>query len=111
MSNPPSKPNSEVDAETARKYNLRSVRRVSLRELAAESDIMFVLVKEDFLRKMKETAALVNTARGTLVDSGRRLGRRPAYWKRYDGNASGHDDYRCEEPPWIALDEPICRFY
>ncbi|EKM56475.1 uncharacterized protein PHACADRAFT_253620 [Phanerochaete carnosa HHB-10118-sp] len=79
MSNPSSKPNPEADAETARRYNLRSVRRVGLDELAAESDVVFVLapggastyhiVNEDFLRKMKETAVLVNTARGTLVDS------------------------------------------
>lgn len=79
MSNPSSKLNPEVDAQTARKYNLRSVKRVGLDELAAESDVVFVLapggastyhiVNEDFLRKMKKTAVLVNTARGTLVDS------------------------------------------
>lgn len=79
MSNPSSKPNPEADAQTARKYNLRSVRRVGLDALAAESDVVFVLapggarthhiINEDFLRKMKKTAVLVNTARGTLVDS------------------------------------------
>ncbi|KIP11885.1 hypothetical protein PHLGIDRAFT_98997 [Phlebiopsis gigantea 11061_1 CR5-6] len=77
--NPHSKPNLEADAQTAQKYGLQSVRRVGLDELAAESDVVFVLapggpetrhiVNESFLRKMKKTAVLVNTARGTLVDS------------------------------------------
>ena len=78
-SNPLSKPDPEADAQTAQKFNLRSVRRVGLDELAAASDVVFVLapggaetkhiVNEEFLRKMKKTAVLVNTARGTLVDS------------------------------------------
>lgn len=48
-------------------------------ELAQESDVVFVLapggpetyhiVDETFLKQMKKTAVLVNTARGTLVDS------------------------------------------
>lgn len=52
---------------------------MGLDALAAESDVVFVLapggpetkhiVNEVFLRKMKKSAVLVNTARGTLVDS------------------------------------------
>ncbi len=78
-SNPSSQADPEADARTAEKYNLRSVRRVSLEELAEKSDVFFVLapggtkthhiVNEDFLKKMKKTSVLVNTARGTLVDS------------------------------------------
>ncbi|GJE86538.1 D-glycerate dehydrogenase [Phanerochaete sordida] len=78
-SNPSSTPNPAADAETARTYGLRSVRRVGLPELAAQSDVVFVLapggaathhvVDAAFLRGMKSTAVLVNTARGTLVDS------------------------------------------
>ncbi len=47
-------------------------------ELASQSDVVFVLapggaetrhlINEEFLKKMKKTAILVNTARGTLVD-------------------------------------------
>ena len=58
---------------------MREVRRVELAELARESDAVFVLapggpathhiVDEAFLKGMKKTAVLVNTARGTLVDS------------------------------------------
>ncbi|KAI5121428.1 hypothetical protein M0805_006190 [Coniferiporia weirii] len=56
-----------------------SVSRVSLDELAAQADIIFVLapggastrhiVNESFLRRMKRSAVLVNPSRGTLVDS------------------------------------------
>lgn len=55
------------------------MKRVDLDELATESDVVFVLapggngtrhlVNADFLQKMKKTAILVNTSRGTLVDS------------------------------------------
>ena len=58
---------------------MKSLRRVSLDELARESDILFVLapggeetyhiINESFLKKMRKHAVLVNTARGTLVDS------------------------------------------
>ncbi|PCH44796.1 hypothetical protein WOLCODRAFT_124117 [Wolfiporia cocos MD-104 SS10] len=78
-SNPSSLPNPTRDAEVAQKYGLREVRRVALDELARESDVVFVLapggpelyhiVNEQFLKQMKKTAVLVNTARGTLVDS------------------------------------------
>ncbi|CCM01201.1 uncharacterized protein FIBRA_03249 [Fibroporia radiculosa] len=77
--NPGSAPNTARDAELARTHKLQSVRRVTLDELARGSDVVFVLapsspdtrhiVNEGFLKQMKKTAVLVNTARGTLVDS------------------------------------------
>ncbi|KAH9477830.1 Glyoxylate reductase/hydroxypyruvate reductase [Psilocybe cubensis] len=78
-SSPSSKPTPTRDAQLAQTLGLRSVRRVNLGTLAEESDAVFVLapggeatlnlVDEQFLRKMKKTAVLVNTSRGTLVDS------------------------------------------
>ncbi|KAM5532159.1 hypothetical protein V8D89_014184 [Ganoderma adspersum] len=72
-------PDAAADAALAAKFGVREVRRVELTELARESDALFVLapggpathhiVDETFLRGMKRTAVLVNTARGTLVDS------------------------------------------
>lgn len=59
--------------------SLKSITRVPLTTLASESDVLFLLapggpetyhiVDEAFLRQMKKTAVLVNTGRGTLVDS------------------------------------------
>jgi len=78
-SNPLSPPNQQRDAELQKKYNLKAVSKVDLEELARESDVLIVLapggprtyhvVDEDLLRKMKTTSVLVNTSRGTLVDS------------------------------------------
>ncbi|KAH9974769.1 D-isomer specific 2-hydroxyacid dehydrogenase [Lactifluus volemus] len=78
-SNPSSPRDAELELSLAARHGLRSVRRVELDELARESDILFVLapggdkthhiINRDFLRKMKKHAVLVNTARGTLVDS------------------------------------------
>lgn len=55
------------------------MKRVDLQTLATESDVVFVLtpggnttmhmVNAEFLRKMKRTAVLINTSRGTVVDS------------------------------------------
>jgi len=55
------------------------VMRVDLTTLARESDVLFVLapggaetrhiVNEELLREMKRTGVLVNTSRGSLVDS------------------------------------------
>ncbi|KAI0674560.1 hypothetical protein C8Q78DRAFT_1015564 [Trametes maxima] len=77
--NPTTVPNPAADAQVALKYNVDEVRRVPLAELARESDAVFVLapggpathhiVDERFLKQMKKAAVLVNTARGTLVDS------------------------------------------
>jgi glyoxylate/hydroxypyruvate reductase len=76
---PASAPTPERDAALQAKHSLEAVRRVDLATLAAESDVVFVLapggaatanlVDEGFLRRMKKTAVLVNTSRGTLVDS------------------------------------------
>ncbi|KAH9887204.1 hypothetical protein C8Q73DRAFT_657329 [Cubamyces lactineus] len=77
--NPSTPPNPSADAQVAAKYGVKEVKRVDLGELARESDVVFVLapggpktyhiVNEDFLKQMKKTAVLVNTSRGTLVDS------------------------------------------
>jgi glyoxylate/hydroxypyruvate reductase len=58
---------------------LNELKRVDLDELARESDVLVVLapggpsthhiINEDFLRKMKSHAIIVNTSRGTLIDS------------------------------------------
>lgn len=55
------------------------VSQVDLKTLARESDVMFILapggvetrqiVNEKLLREMKRTSVLVNTSRGSLVDS------------------------------------------
>ncbi|KAI0646553.1 hypothetical protein C8Q79DRAFT_1000838 [Trametes meyenii] len=77
--NPTTAQNPSADAQIAAKHGVTEVRRVPLAELARESDVVFVLapggpathhiVDEAFLKQMKKTAVLVNTARGTLVDS------------------------------------------
>ncbi|KAF8329399.1 uncharacterized protein EI90DRAFT_3145919 [Cantharellus anzutake] len=61
------------------KLGLKEFRSVTLDEIARESDLIIVLtpggpstyhlVDETFLRKMKKTSVLVNTARGSVVDS------------------------------------------
>ncbi|KAI0305251.1 hypothetical protein B0F90DRAFT_1702849 [Multifurca ochricompacta] len=78
-SNPSSSRDVDLEASLAVRYGLQSVRRVELDELAGESDVLFVLapggektrhvINAGFLRKMKKHAVLVNTSRGTLVDS------------------------------------------
>jgi glyoxylate/hydroxypyruvate reductase len=78
-SNPSSPRNAALEAALAAEHRLCSVRRVDADELARESDVLFVLapggeptrhvINEQFLRKMKSRAVLVNTSRGTLVDS------------------------------------------
>lgn len=77
--NPATPPNAEADAKVAEKYGVKEVRRTDLSELARESDVVFALapggpstfhiIDEAFLKQMKKTAVLVNTSRGTLIDS------------------------------------------
>lgn len=78
-SSSPSPSSSESDVALARELGLRSVKRVDIDTLASTSDVLFVLapggpathhvVSTAFLKQMKKHAVLVNTARGTLVDS------------------------------------------
>jgi glyoxylate/hydroxypyruvate reductase len=78
-SNPSSKPTPERDAAIQAQHKLDSLRRVDVDELAKESDVLFVLtpggettrhlVNDAFLKKMKKTSVLVNTSRGSVVDS------------------------------------------
>ena len=78
-SRPSSQPNRPRDEALAKELGLGSLQRVSLDRVASESDVVFVLtpggsetkdlINEDFLRKMKKTSVLVNTGRGTVVDS------------------------------------------
>lgn len=81
-SNPSSTHNTNEarDEKLLKSYpSLRSLRRVSLATLASSSDVLFVLapggastyhlINEEFLSQMKKHSVLVNTSRGTLVDS------------------------------------------
>ncbi|KAI3608394.1 glyoxylate reductase [Moniliophthora roreri] len=80
-SNPSSLPKLERDVAILKQHQpqLKSLRAVDLDTLASESDVVFVLapggektkhlVNEDFLKKMKKHGVLVNTGRGTVVDS------------------------------------------
>ncbi|KLO10057.1 D-isomer specific 2-hydroxyacid dehydrogenase [Schizopora paradoxa] len=70
-----------VDDALAERIHLPkgSIYRVDQQMLAKESDVLFVLapggpatyhvIDEDFLKRMKKTAILINPSRGTLVDS------------------------------------------
>lgn len=81
FSNPSSPAKLSRDASLAASLRLApdSIRRVNLEVVAEESDVVFVLtpggketnnlVDEAFLRKMKKTSVLVNTSRGSVVDS------------------------------------------
>jgi len=77
-------PKKDLEKSLTEKYRrvstaFEGVRHVDLKTLAQESDVLFVLapggaetrhiVNEEFLREMKPTSVLVNTSRGSLVDS------------------------------------------
>jgi len=78
-SRPSSQPNPARDEALVKELGLNSLQRVSVDRVASESDVVFVLtpggsetkdlINENFLRKMKKTSVLVNTGRGTVVDS------------------------------------------
>ena len=79
-----SPPKAELEDALTERYRsinpaFGGIRQVDLKTLARESDVLFVLapggaetrhiVNEDFLKEMKKTSVLVNTSRGSLVDS------------------------------------------
>lgn len=79
-----SPPKKDLEDSLTDKYRtinptFEGVRQVDLTTLARESDVLFILapggeetrhiVNEGLLRKMKRTSVLVNTSRGSLVDS------------------------------------------
>lgn len=113
VGSPRSPASADADAARATEMGLRSLRRVSLDELAAESDVVFVLapggpatyhiIDAAFFAKMKKNAILVNTARGTLVDS-------DALAKALDEGqlfAAGLDVVEGE--PNVGLDHPLVK--
>jgi glyoxylate/hydroxypyruvate reductase len=86
---------------------------VDLDELARESDVLFVLapggpgtrhlINEEFLRKMKRTSVLVNTSRGTLVDSDALVKALQEKWIW----GAGLDVVEGE--PMVTMDHPLVR--
>ncbi|KAF9652582.1 hypothetical protein BDM02DRAFT_3178153 [Thelephora ganbajun] len=81
IGSPPKKDLEDSLTEKHRRVNpgFEGVRQVDLKTLARESDVLFILapggaetrhiVNEELLREMKRTSVLVNTSRGSLVDS------------------------------------------
>lgn len=67
------------EAALKQRYSLETMKHVPLHELASVSDLIIVLtpggketyhlIDEAFLSKCKKTATIVNTSRGTVVDS------------------------------------------
>ncbi|KAJ6557815.1 D-isomer specific 2-hydroxyacid dehydrogenase [Mycena capillaripes] len=74
-----SRPDTARDAALQATYKLKTLERVDADRLARESDVLFVLtpggkdtyhlVDAAFLKKMKKMSVLVNTSRGSVVDS------------------------------------------
>jgi glyoxylate/hydroxypyruvate reductase len=81
VGSPPKKALEDSLTEKYRTVNptFEGVRQVDLKTLARESDVLFVLapggaetrhiVNKELLKGMKRTSVLVNTSRGSLVDS------------------------------------------
>ena len=81
---PGSPPKTDLEVSLTEKHRsvnpaFEGVKQVDLKTLARESDVLFVLapggaktrhiVNEELLKEMKRTSVLVNTSRGSLVDS------------------------------------------
>jgi len=111
--NPSSPPRPSLDDEIKTKYGLQCVKRVGLDELAKDSDVVFVLapggdqtrhlINADFLLKMKKTAILVNTSRGTLVDSD------ALAMALHQGSIWGAGLDVVEGEPYITADHPLLK--
>jgi len=112
-----SKPGERTPADDALAERIHlprgSIARVDLHTLASESDILFVLapggpatyhiVNEEFLKRMKKTAILINPSRGTLVDSNALAKALREQWIW----AAGLDVVEGE--PNVAVDHPLVK--
>ena len=115
VGSPPKKDLENSLTEKHRSVNpaFEGVRQVDLMTLARESDVLFILapggaetrhiVNEGLLRVMKRTSVLVNTSRGSLVDS-------DALAKAlYEGWIWGAGLDVVEGEPDITADHPLVR--
>lgn len=126
-----SPPKTELENALAEKYRgvnpaFGGIRQVELKTLARESDVVFVLapggaetrhiVNEGFLKEMKRTSVLVNTSRGSLVDSDAlaKALREGWIWGAGLDVVEGEPDVAAghplvKEPGWVD-DSPACGF-